>query len=118
MLLSLNDQLRLAKKEEVLAQNAANIGDFMRTALYIEKATEHLDRYDTILKLVNPMLLERFEESIHIRPPGAAEWMEDQWMQENESAFGPVSTTLRERLIYQSISREARISHRLQNLYI
>ena len=32
MFLSLNDQLRLAKKQEVLAQNAANTGDLMRTA--------------------------------------------------------------------------------------
>jgi len=132
MFLSLNTQLSLAKKQEVLAQNAANTGDLMRTTLYIEKATEHLDRYDIILKLVNPMLLERFEKSVEDLPDGAVVAYLHQTMQEIESASGPVSTTVRERVQYESISQAARrnmlrreaenprrsLLHRIQNLDI
>ena len=132
MLLSLNRQLSLAQKQEVLAQNAANTGDLMRTTLYIEKATEHLDRYDIILKLVNPMLLERFKESVEDLHTGAAVADLQQTMQEIESASGPVSTTVRERVEYESISQAARrnmlrieaenprrsLLHRMQNLDI
>ena len=108
MLLSLNEQLSLAKTKEIIAQKAANMGDLMRTTLYIEKATEHLDRYDTILKLVNPMLLELFEESVHNFPIGAPDAWLQRWMQEIESTKGPVSTTVRERVQYESISQAAR----------
>jgi len=132
MFLSLNRQLSLAQKQEVLAQNAANTGDLMRTTLYIEKATEHLDRYDIILKLVNPMLLERFEESVEDLPTGAVVADLQQRMQKIESEAGPVSTTVRERVQYESISQVARrnmlrieaenprrsLLHRMQNLDI
>jgi len=70
MLSSLNDQLRLAQAQQVLAQCAADMGDPVRTTLYTGKATEHLDHHDVILNLVNPMLLEQFEKSVNNLPHG------------------------------------------------
>jgi len=108
MLLSLNDQLRLAQAQEVLAQCAADMGDPVRTTLYTGKATEHLDHHDVILKLVNPMLLEKYEKSVNNLPHGAPDvWMQH-WMQEIESTEGPVSTTVRERVRNENILQAGR----------
>jgi len=108
LLLSLNDQLRLAQKQQVLAQSAADMGDPVRTTLYTGKATEHLDRHDVILKLVNPMLLEQYENSVERLDHRAPDvWMQ-RWMQEIESTQGPVSTTVRERVRNENILQAAR----------
>jgi len=108
MLLLLNDELRFAQAHEVVAQSAAGMGDPVRAMLHTGKATQHLDRHDVILELVNPMLLEDFEKKVHEIPRAAPDVLRQHLMRGIQSNVGPVSTTVRERVRNENILQEAR----------
>jgi hypothetical protein len=109
MLLLLNDELRFAQAHQIVAQEAADMGDPEQATLCTGMATEHLDRHDVLLKLVNPILLVDLEEQVRLRMPRAATIAITQFvMRQIEREVGPVSTTVRERTTNENILHEAR----------
>ena len=107
-LLLLNDQLRYAQAQQTVAQEAADTGDPARATLYTSAATDNLDRHDVVLKLVNQVLWEDFEEQVGAIPSTTDAWTRLRVMRQIHSDTGPVPTTVRERVLNENILREAR----------
>jgi len=107
-LLLLNDQLRYAQAQQTVAQEAADTGDLARATLCTSAATDNLDRHDVVLKLVNLVLWEDYEEQVHAIRSTTDAWTRLRLMRQIDSDTGPVPTTVRERVLNENILRVAR----------
>jgi len=96
MIMSMNEELRLAHVHEVQAANAAKEFNPQRVNFYTCKATKHLDRHDVVLKLANSMLLEGFNASLHNLPHEPPDVLMLQWLFQITREKGPLSTTVHE----------------------
>jgi len=103
MFLSMNLELRLAHEQQEMAQSHAARGSLERTTIYTDKATKHLDRHDVIMVVVNNILLYEYNDKIDRVNPDFPSTLEA-----HENQYGPVPTTVLERVRSEDLLRMAR----------
>jgi hypothetical protein len=107
MFLAANEELRLAYVQQEMAQCHAVSSNLERTTFYTDKATKHLNRHDDIVRVVNHMLLENYNEDIDNVNPNDANGLLN-----FENTNGPVPTTAMERVRNSNTVQEARRGER------
>jgi hypothetical protein len=107
-MMCMNEELRLAHLQEVQAANAAKECDPQRVNFYTSKATQHLDRHDINLKLVNAILQETYNRDVENNDWDVENDQENPEFQNYTREMGPLSTTVRDRIRYECMESTAR----------
>jgi len=112
LMLCMNEELRLAHVQEVQAAIAAKACDPQRVGFYTSNATPHLDRHDVMLQLVNSILLGIYDTKMNDYVPTFPDAPNAQpsavYIENLEREWGPLPTTVRERVRYYNMESTAR----------